>query len=135
MSDENGKTEINTGGGAYFGGDVTVEGDLIGRDQINVNGLNAEQVKELFSPIYGKIDGRPETDEEDKVDLKAEVEEIQAAAAKGDDVDESFLSRRLKNLGRMAPDILDVVVATLANPAAGFAVAVKKVADKVATSQ
>ena len=47
-------------------------------------------------------------------------------------MDEGFLSRRLRNIARMAPDVLDVVVATLANPLAGLGVAAKKLAEKEA---
>jgi hypothetical protein len=69
-----------------------------------------------------------------KEDLKAEVKEIQdmviEAVQKNAKVDEGFLSRRFRNIARMSPDILDVVVATLANPLAGLGIAVKKIADK-----
>jgi len=46
-------------------------------------------------------------------------------------VDEGFLSRRFRNIARVAPDVLDVVVATLGSPLAGLGVAVKKIAEKV----
>jgi len=69
--------------------------------------------------------------------LKAEVKEIQStvteAAQKNEKVDEGFLSRRFRNIARMAPDVLDVVVATLGNPLAGLGVAVKKIAEKAKT--
>jgi hypothetical protein len=62
------------------------------------------------------------------------VKEIQStvteAAQKNEKIDESFLSRRFRNIARMAPDLLDVVVATLGNPLAGLGVAVKKIAEK-----
>jgi hypothetical protein len=45
-------------------------------------------------------------------------------------MDEGFLARRFRNIARMAPDVLDVVVATLGNPLAGLGVAVKKIAEK-----
>jgi hypothetical protein len=41
---------------------------------------------------------------------------------------------RLRNIQRMAPDILDVVLAALSNPAAGFASVVKKVAQRIEES-
>ena len=66
--------------------------------------------------------------------MKAEVKEIQytvtEATQKNDKVDERFLSHRFTNIARMAPDVLDVVVATLGNPLAGFGVAVKKIAER-----
>jgi hypothetical protein len=66
--------------------------------------------------------------------LKAEVQELQSSLTqsiqKNEKVDESFLSRRFRNIARMAPDELDLVVAMLANPLAGLGVAVKKIAEK-----
>jgi hypothetical protein len=55
---------------------------------------------------------------------------VTEAVEKKKKVDESFLARRFRNVARMAPDILDVVVAALANPLAGMGVAVKKIAEK-----
>ena len=40
------------------------------------------------------------------------------------------MSRRFRNIARTAPDVLEVVVATLGNPLAGFGVAVKKITEK-----
>lgn len=37
---------------------------------------------------------------------------------------------RFRNISRMAPDLLDAVVAELANPLAGLGVAVRKIAEK-----
>ena len=38
--------------------------------------------------------------------------------------------KRFCNIARMAPDVLDVIVATLGNPLAGLGVAVKKIAER-----
>jgi hypothetical protein len=127
-----GKRIIKTGGGAYVEGNVdTGGGDFVGRDQVNTAGLSAEEVAALFERMYATIEARPNTSPEDKADLKAEVQEIEVEVKKGDEADETFLARRLRNLKRMAPDILDVVVATLANPAAGFSAVVNKVAQRL----
>lgn len=62
------------------------------------------------------------------------MEEIQSAVAEAvqtnEKVHEGFLSRRFRNIARMAPDVLDLVAAMLANPLAGLGVAVKKIAEK-----
>ena len=55
---------------------------------------------------------------------------IQAAVQKNEKVEESFLSRRFRNIARMAPDVLDVIVTTLAHPLAGLGLALKKIAEK-----
>jgi hypothetical protein len=96
--------------------------------------LSAAEIKQLFDGLYSQIDARANTSPADKEDLKAEVKEIQStvttAAQKNEKIDESFLARRFRNIARMAPDLLDVVVATLGNPLAGLGVAAKKIADK-----
>jgi len=99
-----------------------------------VSGLSGVEIKQLFDQLYAKIEIRPETPPAVKEDLKAEVKEIQAAvtdaARKNQKVDESFLARHFRNIARMAPDVLEVIVATLASPLAGLGVAVRKIAEK-----
>jgi hypothetical protein len=89
---------------------------------------------QMFDGLYHQIDARSKTSPVDKEDIKAEVKKIEAAvtgaARKCEKIDEEFLSRRLRKIARIAPDVLDVVVATLANPLSGLGVAVKKVAEK-----
>jgi len=96
--------------------------------------LSASELKQLFDQIYTAIESRAGTSTEDREDLKAEVKEIQLttteAAQKNEKVDDGFLSRRFRNIARMAPDILDVVVVTLGNPLTGLGVSVKKIAEK-----
>jgi hypothetical protein len=97
-------------------------------------GMSVEEIKQLFDRLYAAIDAHAQASPADKEDIKAEVKEIQAtvtrAAAKDENVDEGFLSRRFRNIARMAPDLLDIVVATLGNPLAGLGVTVKKIAEK-----
>jgi hypothetical protein len=52
--------------------------------------------------------------------LKSEVKELQKEDEKGQSRDETRVSRHLRNIKRMAPDILVVVLATIGNSAAGF---------------
>lgn len=148
MSEKN----IHTGGGAYIGGSVnTGGGDFVGHDKItkaekggvaiggnaivtgshNVVGSQVSQRQESIQHIYTIIEKRPDTTALDKEDLKANVEEIQAEDDKGDEANESFIARRLRNIQRMAPDILEVILATIANPIAGFGVVAKKIAEKM----
>ena len=121
-------------------GDIrNVSGNLnVGGGDISIHntttGMNPEDFNKLFDQIYTAIEARFISSATGKADLKAEVQDIQTAvleaAKKNDKVDEGFLSRRFRNIARMAPDILDVVVATLANPLAGLGIAVKKIAEK-----
>lgn len=114
-------------GGVFVGGDV--HGSNIVTGDHNRVGNDEAVGNTLFAEIVRQIEGRPNTSSEDKEDLKANVAEIKTEAEKGEQADESFLRRRLRNIERIAPDIADVVLATLSNPVAGFATIVKKVAE------
>ena len=124
---------VNAGDFSNISGNVNVAGGDITTNQ-TTTGLSAAEIKQVFDGLYKDIDARAELPKADKEDIKAEVKEIQstvtAAAQNKERVDESFLARRFRNIARMAPDILDVVVATLANPLAGLGMAAKKIADQ-----
>lgn len=125
--------QVRVGDISGLSGNMNVAGGHITAQQ-TVTASNAAEIKQLFDQLYITIESRAETPPKDKEGLKAEVEEIQttvtAAIEQKKEVSESFLLRRFQSIARMAPDILDVVVAALANPALGIGVAVKKIAEK-----
>lgn len=113
-------------GGVFVDGDVK-NSKIAGRDQHQTE--KVENIRnELFAEVIKKIEQLPNTTPDDQEDLKINVEEIRVEAEKGDEANESFMSRRIRNIKRIAPDIAEVVIATLTNPMAGFATIVKKVA-------
>jgi hypothetical protein len=124
---------IKVGNISAAGGEVNIAGGDISV-QKGAGGLSAGEIQQLFNTIHAAIDARPATPPADKADLKAEVQELQTAvsqaAAKQQPVDEGFLARRFRSIARIAPDILDVAVSTLANPLAGLGVAAHKIAEK-----
>lgn len=126
------KPDIKTGGGAYIGGSVSINGasKFVGRDDNSSAGLAAEQIAQLFESIYKQIDQKANLEPDEKQDVKADVQDVQKQVAKGEEADESFLERRLRNIKRMAPDILDVITSTLADPALGVAKVIQKVMAK-----
>ena len=148
--------KIDTGGGAYIGGSVnTGGGDFVGRDKNvtasqggvaiggnvtgstivtgnnNVVGSTVNLQQQYIQQIYEAIDARPDMPSGDKADLKGEIREIQEEDAKGEAADETFIAHRLRNIQRIAPDILEVVLETIKNPVAGFSLVAKKVAGKM----
>jgi cell division septum initiation protein DivIVA len=127
------QTNIEVGDISDTSGTVNIAGGNIATYH-TASGLSAAEVKQLFDQIYARIEARANTTATDREDLRATVEEIQqtvtSAAQKNEKLDEGFLRRRFRNIARMAPDILDVVVATLANPLAGLGVAAAKIAEK-----
>jgi hypothetical protein len=126
-------SSVNVGNISDVTGTVNVAGGNITTHQ-TTTGLSGPELQQLFDSVYSRIEARPQTPPAQKEDLKAEVQEIQItiteAIEKNKEVDESFLRRRFRNIARMAPDVVDVVVATLANPLAGLGAIVKKVAQK-----
>jgi hypothetical protein len=124
---------IRVGNISNIPGNVNIAGGNITTHQ-TITGLSGTEIKQLFDQLYAVIETNAGPSPAEKEDLKAEVKEIQTtvteAAQKNKKVDEGFLSRRFRNIARVAPDILDVVVATLGSPLAGLGVAVKKIADK-----
>ncbi len=125
--------EINIGDISGTSGNVNVAGGNITNQEFSA-GVSAAELNRLFDQVYAAIDARLKSSPSQQDDLKAEVHEIQAAVTdasnKKQQLDEGFLARHFRNIARMAPDILDVVVATLANPLAGLGVAARKIAAK-----
>ena len=66
--------------------------------------------------------------------VEAQVKKIEAEAAKGERADASKLERWLKTLARMAPDIVDVMAASLAGPVSGFTAVFKKIVERARTT-
>ncbi|MBI3241408.1 MAG: hypothetical protein HYZ49_03850 [Chloroflexi bacterium] len=76
----------------------------------------------------------PQADKEPakaKVELKVELKELQMQVEKKGDISgEHFIAHCLRYIGRLAPDILDVVIATLGSPVGGLMLVIKKLAEK-----
>ena len=147
--------KTDTGDGVYIGGNVNTAGDFVKRDKHitagdrgvaiggdvtgstiitgdhNVVGSTVTLQQEYIQQIYSEIDKHSDLNSLEKEDLKALVDEIKTEDEKGDQADESFIARRLRNIQRMAPDVLDVVLATIVNPVAGFGMVAKKIAEKM----
>ena len=117
-------------GGNVQGNVVIGGGNTVNRDVSTQTGLSGDEVKELFELLFAKIDNQPNVTQADKADIKQEIEEVRQELSKGEQANESFLIRRLRNIGRMAPEILEVTLATITNPIAGFGLIAKKVAKK-----
>ena len=129
---------IDTDGG--ISGNITgnIGGSVAGRDLVGGNvttttttGLSAADFAKVFEAIYKKADQvspAVKEDVRDAVDtIKAEAEK---EAVKGQPPDEKAVKLSSQALVSLAPDILDVAMATLASPAAGVAAIIRKVIDR-----
>lgn len=101
---------------------------ILPRESKNIN-----EIKKLFVQIYNLIGTKANTSTIIKEDLIAELKEVESeiidSAIKNEKVDDQFLSRRFRNLARIAPDVLEVIT-TMMSPVAGINVVAKKIAEK-----
>jgi hypothetical protein len=108
----------------------TGKGDLIGHDNINID-LDKKRLVEF---VYNEIEKKQQLATDEKTDLKQDVKELHGEFSKNEGIDESFVKRRLKNISKMAPDILDIILTTVASPTAGFSKVAMKIAEKIKSS-
>lgn len=128
-----GDKNINVDKGGFFaGGDVQDSTIIVGNQ--NRVGIGQAMPENIFDELFKKIDQRPNTSLEEKDDLKANLAEIRSEVAKGDKAEEPFLSRRLRAINKIAPDIAETLLANLASPAAGLATVVRNIAERARRS-
>ena len=118
-----------TQGGININGNVTIKNSRIaGRDNVEKKTVN---VNFSFAPVYHALKESTTIPPETKKAVEEGVKEVEQEVKKGDKAKSSFIQERLENIQRMAPDIAEVLIATLQNPAAGVSLAVKKVLSKM----
>ena len=87
-------------------------------------------IVEWMAQINKKVDSLPDISQVEKEDIKQQVEKIGDEAQKGSKAEVGRLEKLINTLNVMAPDIFDVVIATLASPLAGIGLVIKKIGDK-----
>lgn len=116
-------------GGINIKGNVTVKNSKVaGRDNVEKKITN---VNISFAPVYHALQENTTISPETKKAVEESIKEVEQEVKKGDKAKGSFIQERLKNIQKMAPDIAEVLIATLLNPAAGMSLAVKKILNKV----
>jgi len=116
-------------GGINIKGNVTIKNSRVaGRDNVEKKTTN---VNVSFAPVYHALRENATIPSESKKAIEESVKQIEKEAKKGAEAKASFIQQRLENIQKMAPDIADVVIATLQNPAIGISLAVKKVLSKM----
>ena len=117
-----------TQGGIQITGNVSIKDSKIaGRDNIEKNVFN---VNVSFAPVYNAIQENANIPTDVKENLTENVKQLEQEINKGEKAEPSFIQKRMETIQKMAPEIAEVVVATLQNPAAGIGLVVKKVIDK-----
>src|SRR5690349_4364544 len=115
-----------------------VVGSIIASDQANVavmqNSIHKTDdvnLERLFELIEKQIKTRSEDPDVDKQEIQEQVDQIKAEAAQGDQANPNKLERWIRNLFGMAPDIVDVMAASLGGPISGLTAVIQKIAAKV----
>jgi hypothetical protein len=88
------------------------------------------EMEELFKHLNRKIRRSRKGSQVEKSRLENQVKKIEAEAAKGPAADPGKLERWIKTLANMAPDIVEVMAASLAGPVTGFTLVFKKIVER-----
>lgn len=124
------KDGVSAGDGSIvIGGNVDRSNIVMGNNNVVTNkNVNLEA---MFKVINGAVDKHSKLSAAEKTDVKADLREVQSALEESDP-DETFIARRLRNIKRMAPDIVEVAFETLKNPIGGVVEVIKRVSAKMA---
>lgn len=124
------RSRLNAGNGSIvIGGNVDRSNVVMGSNNTVSN--QSINIAPLFETIYRFVEKHPKLQAGKKQDAKDELKEIQAALEQPKP-DENFITRRFRNLKRMAPEIVEVAFETLKNPVSGVAEVIKRVSKKMA---
>ena len=88
------------------------------------------KMENVFKRTRRRIKTRREDPQVDKAKLESQVKKIETEAAKGPAADPGKLERWIRTLAKMAPDIVDVMAASLAGPVGGFSMVFKKIVER-----
>jgi uncharacterized protein YjbI with pentapeptide repeats len=92
-------------------------------------------ISNAFGDIVHTIDTNPLSPYIDKEELKHTVRKVEEEVRKGEQADPAKVEHWLKSLGEMDAEILEVISATLTDPALGLATVIKRIAQKARSTQ
>lgn len=122
-------------GGDQVQGDQITAGDIsdssvaMGRGAQAQQGISGAELDAIFRPVYQKIEARPADPDVDKEEIVETVQKIEQETA-APQPNETKLARWMRTLADMAPDIVDVMAASLGGPVSGATAVLKKVIDR-----
>jgi hypothetical protein len=110
------QTHIDTGGGAYVGGNVNAGGDFVGRDKIT-HGIASGDLAALFAPLMAAIAQHPQP--ATQAAAVEQVKELKAEVSKGKQADDSKIGKIVDGLVAKVPGAVSAVVSMFATPVLG----------------
>lgn len=110
------QSNINTGGGAYVGGNVDLGGgNFIGRDRItHTNSSSPQDLERLFAPLLAAIAQQAPAGMQAAAERQAA--ELMSEVAKGEHAEDGKIARIIDGLAGMAPGAVGAVVSLFATP-------------------
>lgn len=100
-------------------------------NQSSVHKTNDANFDSLFARLEQAIKARPEDSNVGKQEIQAQVNQIKEEASKGETANLNKLERWIRTLAGMAPDIVEVMTASLSGPVSGFTAVIQKIAARV----
>jgi hypothetical protein len=111
-------------------GNINVSGDARLAISQKVVHQSTPEMEQLFKRVHKELQTRRQGTVSDPQKVQEQVKKIEKEAAKGEKADPAKLENWMTKLGKMAPDILDVMLASLGGPITGFTAVFKKIADR-----
>ena len=93
-------------------------------------GIQGTELAPLFDKIYQSIESFPNVTTDEKQEIAENAKRIETEVAKeGEQANQASLQRWMENIQKMAPDIVDVILASLGGPLSAATTILKKVAE------
>ena len=90
----------------------------------------AKEISTLFEKLYLATQTRQEDPNVAKEEIIETLKRIENEIGKGDQASQPKLERWMGYLSNMAPDIVDIILASLGGPVSGITAVLKKVAER-----
>ena len=116
--------------GNVSAGGISIQGRNANVTITQNTGVQPAELLQLFEKLYKQIEARPLDPNVDKDEIVETVQKIQEEVSKSENPNESKLARWMDSLNKMAPDIVDVALASLGGPVSGVTAVLKKIADR-----
>jgi hypothetical protein len=122
---------IKTGNIHDISGSVNIAGGDIKHQDTTIlhYNENTEVIIKALTEALKRTRKRPKTSRAHKTGIEKEIRQIESEVGKKK-FDRGFLTERFRNIAKMAPDILEVIIAGLGSPATALALTMRKIAEK-----
>lgn len=100
--------------------------------KVNIyQGIQGSELAPLFDKVYQSIAALPTASTDEKQELAETAKRIETEVAQnGETANQTSLQRWMDNIQKMAPDIVDVILASLGGPLSAATAVLKKIAER-----